>query len=318
MPRLIHTAQALVDLVCEVPGLPPRGGNVMAAGATRQPGGAAIILVACARSGGEAVHAGSVGTGPNADLVRSALADEGVRVSSPPVPEEDTGVCIVLLEPSAERTFVTTWGAERRVTRESLASSEPRSGDLVCVSGYSLVEPTLTPLLAFLEALPAGVDVVLDPGAIFADLPAEVVSRVLELTTVWTSNLDEASAQVGVDEMQAACARLAEQHPRLRAVVVRDGQNGCAVLEPGSTTTGAAVVPGFPQRAVDTNGAGDTHTGALLAAVSLGSGWADAARWANAAAALKVTGRGPTSIPSRAAVEQLLTAAADRVSADQR
>ena len=30
MPRVIHTAQALVDAVMEVPGLPARGGNVMA------------------------------------------------------------------------------------------------------------------------------------------------------------------------------------------------------------------------------------------------------------------------------------------------
>ena len=30
MPRVIHTAQALVDAVMEVPSLPVRGGNVMA------------------------------------------------------------------------------------------------------------------------------------------------------------------------------------------------------------------------------------------------------------------------------------------------
>ena len=30
MPRVIHTAQALVDAVMEVPALPARGGNVMA------------------------------------------------------------------------------------------------------------------------------------------------------------------------------------------------------------------------------------------------------------------------------------------------
>ena len=43
--------------------------------------------------------------------------------------------------------------------------------------------------------------------------------------------------------------------------VVRDGPEGCAVHVAGATT----YVPGFPQEPVDTNGAGDTHTGALLA-----------------------------------------------------
>ena len=60
--------------------------------------------------------AGAVGTGANGDLVRAALAAEGVAVSSPPVADLDTGICFVMIEPSAERTFVTTQGAERRIT----------------------------------------------------------------------------------------------------------------------------------------------------------------------------------------------------------
>lgn len=80
--RVIHSGQAMVDLVCEVPGLPVRGGNVNASSATRYAGGSVTILVAAARQGAQAVQAGAVGTGPNGDLVREVLADEGVVVSS--------------------------------------------------------------------------------------------------------------------------------------------------------------------------------------------------------------------------------------------
>ena len=79
MPRVIHTAQALVDAVMEVPALPTRGGNVMATSYRRYAGGAVTILLAAARSGASCVHAGAVGTGPNGDLVRAALAAEGER-----------------------------------------------------------------------------------------------------------------------------------------------------------------------------------------------------------------------------------------------
>jgi sugar/nucleoside kinase (ribokinase family) len=231
-------------------------------------------------------------------------------VTSPRVDHLDTGVCVVLLEPTAERTFVTTWGAERHVSVGSLDTSSPQPGDLVCVSGYSLVEPTLTPLLAWLEGLRTGaegqgVEVVLDPGAIFAELPAEVVSRVLAVTTVWTSNMDEAAALVKVDEMGRAAGLVAEQLPRGRVVVVRDGDRGCAVWD----DSGTAIVPGFPQKAVDTNGAGDTHTGAMIAAVTRGLSWPEAAGYANAAAGLKVTGKGLGSIPHRDAVEDFLRSA---------
>src|SRR6476661_928253 len=77
-PRVIHTAQALVDEVVVVDALPVRGGNAVAQSYARYAGGAVTILVAAARSGASAVLAGSVGTGPNGDLVRAALAADGV------------------------------------------------------------------------------------------------------------------------------------------------------------------------------------------------------------------------------------------------
>ena len=71
----------------------------------------------------------------------------------------------------------------------------------------------------------------------------------------------------------------------------------------GGETT---YVPGFPQTPVDTNGAGDTHTGALLAEVAAGTPWVEGCRRANAAAAIKVTRRGPESAPTAAEVDDFL------------
>lgn len=300
--RVIHTGQAMVDLVLEVPRLPVRGGNVMATGATRYAGGSVTILVAAARHGAVAVQAGAVGTGPNGDLVRSVLTAEGVRVSAPPVPDLDTGVCVVLVEPTAERTFVTTRAAERRITAESLSTSAPRPGDLVCVSGYTLLPPTLDPLVGWLEGLPAGVRVVLDPGAPFADLDEDIVRRVLAVTHVWTSNAQEAAELTGEDDVEASCAAVAGRLPAGAVVVVRDGPRGCFVRV-GDTTT---AVPGYPQTPVDTNGAGDTHTGVLCAGVVKGLGWTEAARRANAAGAVKVTRRGPATAPTAAETDAFL------------
>ena len=273
MPRVIHTAQALVDAVMEVPVLPSRGGNVMATSYHRYAGGAVTILLAAARSGASCVHAGAVGTGPNGDVIRAALADEGVAVSSPPVPDVDTGVCVVLVEPTAERSFVTTQGAERRISIESLASSAPVVGDLVCISGYSLVGLSRDPLLAWLDTLDPGVVVVLDPGAAFADLDAVLRDRVLARTTVWTGNADEAAALTGVHGMPEAAEAVASLLTPDAVTIVRDGPRGCAVRESGTTK----VLPGHPQRPVDTNGAGDTHTGVLLAERAAGTAWSAAA-----------------------------------------
>jgi sugar/nucleoside kinase (ribokinase family) len=68
-------------------------------------------------------------------------------------------------------------------------------------------------------------------------------------------------------------------------------------------------IGGFAVVAIDTNGAGDAHVGAFLAALSAGLAPDAAARHANAAAALAVTRDGPATAPTRAEVDALLEAA---------
>lgn len=303
-PRVIHTAQALVDVVVEVPDLPRRGGNSMATSVARYAGGAVTILLAAVRSGAAAVHAGAHGRGPNGDLVRETLTADGVTLSAPVVEDLDTGVCIVMVEPSAERTFVTTQEAERHISVESLATSAPVAGDLVCVSGYSLVGRTRDPLLAWLESLPDEVLVVLDPGAVFAELEPSLRSRVIALTDVWTGNAEESEDFGGAKGMGPAAEAVAALLKPGAVAVVRDGEQGCAVHNDGVTS----VVPGYPEAPVDTNGAGDTHTGVLLAEVAKGAAWPDACRRANAAGAIKVTRKGPTTAPTAAEIDAYLAA----------
>lgn len=300
--RVIHTGQAMVDLVVEVPHLPVRGGNVNAGTATRYAGGSVTILVAAARQGVTTVQAGAVGTGPNGDLVRLTLAREGVEVSSPPVPDLDTGVCVVMVEPSAERSFVTTRAAERRISVDSLGASGARAGDLVCVSGYSLYEPTRDPLLDWLDTVADRVLVVLDPGAAFAGFDAELVERMLAATDVWTSNAQEAQELTGVADAEASCSAVADRLPEGAVAIVRDGPVGAFVHVAGETTH----VPGYPQTPVDTNGAGDTHTGVLCAGIAADLGWVQACRRANAAGAIKVTRKGPATSPTAREVEEFL------------
>ncbi|MGO1947462.1 PfkB family carbohydrate kinase [Brachybacterium alimentarium] len=302
MPRVLHTAQALVDIVLEIDELPPRGGNANAQSEQWYAGGAVTTLVAAARTGAEAVHGGAHGTGIHGDRIREALAADGVRLSDRPRQEADTGYCTVLLEPSAERTFLTVYGAERDVTAASFATLAPQPGDLLCLSGYSLFEPTREPLLEFLESVPEGVEVVLDPGAPFATFPREVQERVLARTTVWTSNADEARALTGLEALEDTPEALRRRIGAHAVVIVRDGERGCTVFHHGRGTE----IPAFPVTAVDTNGAGDTHTGVLLAERALGADWESAATRANAAASIAVTRKGPQSSPTRAEVDAFL------------
>ena len=69
----------------------------------------------------------------------------------------------------------------------------------------------------------------------------------------------------------------------------------------------AEIIPAFHVKAIDTTGAGDAFNGGLLTALSEGKDLWEAARFANALAALSVQKLGTTpSMPTRAEIDAFL------------
>jgi ribokinase len=302
--RLIHTGQVILDLVMRVKGLPPVGGDVFATHTDLQPGGGFNVMAAAARAGAEVVYAGGHGGGRFGDLARDALAAEGITAALPPTPGADTGICVVLVDGTGERTFVTGSGAESSVDAAALAAVPVTAADVVYVSGYSLLVPDKATVLLDRLATLDGPTVLVDPGPLVAEIDLTAWTRLLEGTSILSTNAREARILTGETDRLEASAKLARRLPPSAAVIVRDGAAGCLVTVDRTTTH----VPGIPVQAVDTTGAGDAHCGVLAAELLRGADLADAAARANAAAALAVTRPGPATAPTRAEVDLLLAA----------
>jgi sugar/nucleoside kinase (ribokinase family) len=290
-PRLVSVGNIIVDLTVALDAIPERGGDVVGTSHGAAPGGSYNAMVAAMRQGLATEYGGAHGTGPFGDLVRSALAAEHIAAIDVPTPEEDTGFDVALTDSGGERTFVTVFGAEARLTSNALDRIRVGSDDFVHVSGYGLLERTNARVLApWIAALESGPVVLLDPGPLVRDIPDDVLAAVAGRTDWLSCNLHEAQLMTGAHDASQAASALLE---RFAHVVVRLGADGCLVATPG----GGTVVPGFEVDVVDTNGAGDAHAGAFLAALSRGEPPKRAALFANAAAALAVTRRGPATAP---------------------
>jgi len=131
----------------------------------------------------------------------------------------------------------------------------------------------------------------------------------LRQVDILTPNQSEAALLVGstdmvIDSFQTAATTAA----RLRelgcgAVIVKLGAAGCWI-DDGQRQEAA---PGFAVEAVDTTAAGDVFNGALAVALAEGKPLQEAARFANAAAAISVTRAGAqTSVPQREEVDRFL------------
>jgi sugar/nucleoside kinase (ribokinase family) len=303
--RLLHTGNVVVDVVLDIPALPPRGGDVLASAALVTPGGGFNVMAAAARLGLPVAYAGACGTGPFASLALAALRETGVTVLHAPKPSPDTGLVISLVDADGERTFVTSPGAEALLTAQDMTGTLVSRRDAVYLSGYSLAhEASRSALLGWLPQLDDDCVVFFDPGPLGGSLPAGFLDPVLARTDWLTCSAPEAVGLTGARDL-AEAARALKRRARLRGggVLVRAGADGCLL----ATFDGTPVrVPGMPAEAVDTSGAGDTHTGAFIAALASGRDSHDAARLANAAAALSVTRRGPATAPTEAELTQFL------------
>ncbi|HEY4268810.1 MAG TPA: PfkB family carbohydrate kinase [Galbitalea sp.] len=297
--RLVSVGNVVVDLVTNVPALPERGTDVLATASSIAAGGAFNAMVAAVRQGLPTAYAGGHGTGYFGDLVRSSLAAAAIETLVPIDGARDSGYDLALVDDGGERTFVTVFGAEAELTTSAVESIETRPGDLVLVSGYGLLPSTNGGVLGpWLDALDASHTVLLDPGPLVAEISPEVWALANARADWMSCNEREAVLLTGKGSVATAADILAGSGN----VLVRLGAGGCLLGVDGVIEH----IRGFEVDAIDTNGAGDAHAGAFLAALAAGVMPREAARRANACAALAVTRRGPATAPTLAEVLALL------------
>ena len=289
--RLVGLGSVVVDLVLHVDRLPEPGGDVLARSSATAVGGGLNALAAAAGAGLPAAYAGGHGTGPFGDLVRAALAAHDVPALLPPTADQDSGFCVVLVDATGERTFATTVGAEGRLTAGALAAVRPAADDAVYVSGYDLVYPHAAAVAGWVGSLPAGTTVVFDPGPLVGDIDPALLDAVLGRTMWLSLNGREAQLVTGEPDPTNSVSALLSRASGLAGVLVRLGDRGALVGLPGAAPV---AVPGVPvDEVVNTNGAGDVHVGAFVAALAAGTDPVAAAAVANGAAASSVSARGP-------------------------
>jgi sugar/nucleoside kinase (ribokinase family) len=295
-PRLFCLDSVLVDVVLKVAALPERAGDALASEQLIATGGGFNAMSAAARHDLFVVYAGRLGVGPFATLAEGSLESDAIATPVDRNEALDTGICVVLLEPDGERSFVTSPGAEATLRMRDLDLLGVRDGDYVLVSGYNVMYPVLDDLvISWLSHLSRDVTIVFDPATRMIDIPKANIEAMLDISAWLVCNANESSTLTGNTDVLESATTLASSRDSLN-VLVRNGAKGCVVALSNSD---AVVVEGFSATVVDTTGAGDVHNGVFVAELASGHGILEAARWANAAAAMAIGKLGGATCPSR-------------------
>ena len=320
--RVVLMGQILVDLAVRGEALPSPGGDVWAIDEGMHVGGGFNALVAARRMGAEAVSLSPIGDGPYSSLIQAALAREGITDLGPRIAGIDNGFCIAFTDRTGERTFISTKGAETMAPASAWADfvRTMSPGDVLYIDGYLMDHPANREAAeAALRVLPEGVRVVLDVSPVIGipeGLPSDDVIVSMnhrEAQEIAHRRGDASARDRALQPREAARAMLGLLD---RPVLVRAGAEGAYFVCPAGTAPNARNedalhIPTPRVEAIDTNGAGDAHSGVLAASLAQGIPTERALLLANCAGALSTTAVGPASCPSREEIE----AAADALEA---
>ena len=251
-------------------------------------GSAGNTVVALAQLGGKAFYSCRVADDELGAFYTQDLIANGVATNlmhSTPVAGQ-TGSCMVMVTPDAERSMCTFLGATAELDHTALHAQDIARSRVYYMEGY------LAASTSGLQAALQGRQIAQAAGVALATTLSDVsminfcrpgldaiIGQGLDYLFC---NEEEAQVWCGSQDLQAICQQMSQL---ARTVCLTRGPQGCVVLQ-GSQHT---AVPAASVKALDTNGAGDMFAGAFLYAVTHGHGHAQAAWLANQAAALVVS-----------------------------
>ena len=308
--RVVLMGQILVDRVLQGAGPIYGGGYERARDAGTHVGGGFNALVAARRMRAEAISLSPIGQGPHASLITDALAREGIVDAGPRVEGADNGFCVALIDSRAERTFISTKGAETMTPASAWADfvRTMNPGDVLYIDGYLMDHPANREAAeAALRVLPGDVRVVLDVSPVIGIPDGLPPTSLISMSTSEAASLWRHADRKAINVrswLPAEDAPIAMATLLQHDVVVRAGKDGAYFTRyTDSAELTSAHVPPLSVEAIDTNGAGDAHTGVLAACLAEGMPMERALLLANCAGALASTTVGPATCPPRAQIE---------------
>ena len=222
-------------------------------------GGCAINMAVTIHNLGGSAHVVScLGNDLVSIEIRSYLTDHCLSQALIHSTEGTTGSCLVFSEPEGERTFLTHKGVEESFPSaldEKIQAIAP-----VCagVTGYYLLGEDAPQILDCLEGLhTSGTRILFDPSPLVGDICPDLLSRILTICDVLTPNETELNVLGGT---QAIPGFLQSG----KVLILKRGAGGGTVYSPESCFDYSA----FPCESIDTTGAGDSFSGALLYAMA--------------------------------------------------
>ena len=302
--KIVVVGSSNTDMIIKTPSLPRAGETVLGGEFSMAAGGkGANQAVAAARAGGNVTLIACLGEDIFGEQALEGFVGDGINVEHI-FRDSDTpsGIALIFVDEGGENSIAVASGANARLMPRHIEQAEEAiaSADILVMQ---LETPIETVNAVAVLAASHDVKVILNPA------PARPLEgEILRHVSILTPNETEAVMLTGIrirNGKGAEKAAGALLNMGVDAALITMGAGGAYLATPDS----GEMVTGYGVRSVDTTGAGDVFNGALATALAEGRTLLEAARFANAAAALSVTKLGAQpSVPHRKEIDYFLKA----------
>ncbi|WP_040977970.1 PfkB family carbohydrate kinase [Oceanobacillus jeddahense] len=284
--KALVIGSAVVDVIVTIPKLPVSGEDVFSSAQE-------IIVGGCAYNVGNVLQQLNasydlmipIGNGPNAAQINKQMNADGHSQVLKDL-DGDNGWCLSMVEPSGERTFLTVPGVENDWQEEWFDKINLHHYDYIYLSGYSFEGNSAKVLLKQLQNKKKETTIIFDPSPRVSEMNQEDLKKLLKMNTIIHCNRDELLSLSEQTDIEAG-AKIIHQKTQ-RPVAVTLGSEGTLFVEDNKIK----ICHGQEVPLVDTIGAGDTHTGAFIAALLDEQSIETACMWGNNAASKVVQVQG--------------------------
>jgi sugar/nucleoside kinase (ribokinase family) len=254
-------------------------------------GSAGNTVVALAQLGGKAFYSCRVAKDELGAFYSQDLQANGVatNLSHTQAQEGQTGSCMVLVTPDAERSMCTFLGATSQLDASALHPQDIAKSKIYYMEGYLAASPT--GLDAAVQGRQIALEHQVQTALTLSDVSminfcrAGLEAMIGDGLDYLFANEEEAQTWCGTTDLDAIIGQLSAL---AKTVCLTRGPQGCIVVQGQQRTQ----VPAVPTKAVDTNGAGDMFAGTFLFGITHGQTPSEAAALANRTAAAVVSQHG--------------------------
>lgn len=291
--KIFIIGAAIVDIIIKIDKLPLSGEDITATSSAKSVGGCAFnVADVLDKLKLQFDLMIPIGKGIYSNIVKTEMQKKNYNIN---IIEGniDNGYCLSIVENNGERTFITIPGIETKMQEAFFNKYNIQDYDFIYISGYEAEGENGNVLLNILKKKKLSAKVIFDTGPRVSFIDKSIIKELLKQNTILTINEQEAIKITQNDNIVEAIKQInfLTQEP----VIITLGKDGAILLNENKKIE---KISGFTVSVKDTIGAGDAHTGGIIAGLACNLPLDKSVYLANKIASIVVSKSGAATAPS--------------------